>query len=114
MARWVQEWSDEEQRYVMVPRDSAAAKRDSEAGIIVRGNFDAFHSPVDGSLIRNHRDLEEHNRRNNVVSSSEFSDDWYKQKAQERARLYTGERSASERQARGEEIHRIIERLERQ
>lgn len=34
----------------------------------VKGNFDAFRSPVDGSLIATQNDLSEHNKRNNVVN----------------------------------------------
>lgn len=34
----------------------------------VKGNFDAFRSSVDGSLIRTTRELQEHNKRNNVVN----------------------------------------------
>lgn len=33
---------------------------------IVTGKFEAFRSNLDGSLIRNQRELEDHNRRNNV------------------------------------------------
>lgn len=31
-------------------------------------SFDAFKSPVDGSIISTHRELAEHNKRNNVVN----------------------------------------------
>ena len=34
----------------------------------VKGNFDAFQSTVDLSVIRNERDLREHNKRNDVIS----------------------------------------------
>ena len=34
----------------------------------VKGQFDAFQSTVDLSIIRNERDLREHNQRNNVIS----------------------------------------------
>jgi putative FmdB family regulatory protein len=34
----------------------------------VKGNFDAFKSSVDGSLIRTNRELQEHNKRNSVVN----------------------------------------------
>ena len=34
----------------------------------VSGRFEPFKSSVDGSIIRNRYELEEHNRRNNVVS----------------------------------------------
>lgn len=36
----------------------------------VRGRWGAFKSTVDGSIIRNERELAEHNRRNNVESMS--------------------------------------------
>lgn len=32
----------------------------------VRGRFEPFVSTIDGTLIKNHRDMDEHNRRNNV------------------------------------------------
>ena len=35
---------------------------------VVLGKFDAFTSMVDGTLIRNKRELSEHNRRNGVVN----------------------------------------------
>ena len=42
----------------------------------VTGKFDAFKSTVDGSIIRTNRELQEHNRRNNVVSMADgFSED---------------------------------------
>ena len=34
----------------------------------VKGQFDAFQSTVDLSVIRNERDLREHNKRNDVIS----------------------------------------------
>ncbi len=62
-----------------IPVDEAAAKQDAAAGklVPVARNFDAFVSPVDGSLVRNHKELAEHNRRNNVVNSAEFSPEFF-------------------------------------
>lgn len=37
----------------------------------VTGKFEAFKSPVDGSLVRSARDLAEHNTRNGVVNIQE-------------------------------------------
>lgn len=37
----------------------------------VKGKFDAFMSPVDGSVIANEHDLIEHNKRNSVVQIQE-------------------------------------------
>lgn len=45
----------------------------------VSGRFEPFKSTVDGTVIRNRKDLEEHNRRNNVVSVADgFTDDQVK------------------------------------
>jgi len=42
----------------------------------VTGKFDSFISSVDGSLITSQRDMQEHNRRNNVVNMADgYSDD---------------------------------------
>lgn len=41
----------------------------------VKGNFDAFRSPVDGSVISTSRALSEHNTRNQVVNLHEGYDD---------------------------------------
>ena len=41
----------------------------------MRGKFEAFKSNVDGTIINGSRDLEEHNRRNNVVCMADgYSD----------------------------------------
>lgn len=114
MARWRQVWSEEEQKYVLVPLDQVAAERDARMGIIVRGNFDAFRSHVDGTVIQTHRQLEEHNRRNGVVPVQEFDQSFFDRKARERQKLYQGEHSTQEKFRRKQEIHEIINRLERQ
>ena len=44
---------------------------------LVTGKFDAFRSPVDGTLIKSKRDLENHNRRNGVVN---LNDGWSEEK----------------------------------
>ena len=41
----------------------------------VTGKFEPFKSHVDGSLITSQRELQEHNRRNNVVSMADGYDD---------------------------------------
>lgn len=42
----------------------------------VTGKFDPFVSPVDGSLITSQREMQEHNRRNNVVNMADgYSDE---------------------------------------
>ena len=56
-------WRQDKDTGEFIPIDEAA--RQSDGLIHVRG-FEAFRSPVDGSIIRNHRDLDHHNKRNNV------------------------------------------------
>jgi len=42
----------------------------------VRGRFEPFRSNVDGTIIANHRDMDEHNRRNGVVCLADgYSDE---------------------------------------
>jgi S-adenosylmethionine synthetase len=42
----------------------------------VNNRFDAFKSNVDGSIIKSKRDLNDHNKRNNVISLADgYSDD---------------------------------------
>ena len=43
---------------------------------IVFGRFEPFKSPVDGSLIRTAREMQEHNKRNNVINVADgYSDE---------------------------------------
>jgi len=41
----------------------------------VKGKFEPFRSVVDGSIITTQREMDEHNRRNNVVSLADGYDD---------------------------------------
>ena len=98
-----------------IPVDDAARRRDGAgADIIVRGKFDSFVSPVDGSLIRNHRDLENHNKRNDVVNAAEFTPEFYAEKRKKRERLYKGELTRQESLQRKQQIYEIMTRMERQ
>lgn len=56
----------------------------------IRGDIEAFVSPVDGTVVGGRRQLRDHNRRNDVVNSQEFSPEFYAQKAAERADHYNG------------------------
>lgn len=79
----------------------------------IQGTFDAFHSPVDGSLIASHKALREHNARNGVVDSREYSPEYYQRKAAERARYFSGEHRTPEEVYRAkQQIHELIVRAE--
>jgi len=111
VARWRQVWDEDQEKYVMVPRDESAAARDASNGIIIRGNFDAFKSPIDGSLIKNHRDYENHCKKHNVVPSAEFSPEYYARKEKERASVFQGKHSKEQEWQRKAQINEIINNL---
>ena len=99
-------WRQDRETGKLYPVDEAAAKRDAQSGVsIVRDNFEPFRSVVDGTVISNHRQLEEHNRRNNVVLADEFDQSHYRQREEERRKLYTGEFTKKERLQRRQEIY---------
>ncbi len=110
--RWRQVWDEEAGKYVMVPRDEAA-RRGSRDGIIVKGKFDAFQSPIDGTAIRTQRQYEDHCKKHNVVPSAEFSPEFYERKAKEREKFFKQEHTPEERWRRRAEINEIINTLER-
>lgn len=112
MARWRQ--CSETGKFI--PIDESAARRDFAQGKnlnIIRGNFEAFKSPVDGTIIDGHRAMENHNKRNDVVSASEYSPEYYAQKAKEREDFFNGKHSREELFKRKQEIYDTIIRAER-
>jgi len=112
MARWRQVYNEETGKSEFIPIDEAAARRDG-SGTSLHTAFEPFVSPVDGSVISDRRQLREHNARNNVVQTSEYGTEHWETKRKERERLYTGQHSAAEKQARKMEIHEAIMRAER-
>ena len=106
--RWRQKYNKETGKSEFIPIDEAAAREDIAQGktlSIIRGNFDAFRSPVDGSIIATHRDLENHNKRNSVVNSAEFSPEFLEGKRKERERILRGEHTREEKFERKREIY---------
>lgn len=95
----------------MIPVDDAARKKD---GIFIgAAEFNAFKSPIDGAIITTRRQYEDHMERHNVVPAAEFTPEFYRKKAEERARLYNGEHTSAEKHARKMEIAGIYEHHER-
>ncbi len=109
MPRWIQRVRKDGTTY-MEPRDEAAKRYD---GHFVQGDIESFVSPVDGTVISDRRQLEEHNKRNNVVNTAEFGTDHWDRKAKERADFYEGKRTARQTQKDRMEINEIINHLER-
>jgi hypothetical protein len=90
------------------PRDESAARIDEIQGKnlnIIRGNFDAFRSSVDQTIISSQRDYDNHNKRNGVVNASEFSPEYYAGKAKEREKFFKGEHTSEESFARKQELY---------
>jgi len=87
---------------------------DSGTGIFPGAKpFESFVSPVDGSVVRNHRELQDHNKRNGVVLSNEFTPEFYERKRKEREQVFSGERSREEVFRARQEIYESIVRAER-
>ena len=89
-------WRQDRHTLEMIPVDEAARKLSGESHAIHANNFDAFKSPIDGTIIRNKRDYDNHNKRNNVVNAKEFSPEYYATKQKERDRVLSGERTKDE------------------
>jgi hypothetical protein len=81
--RWRQSFNEETGKYEFIPTDDAA--RQNNMGHAIHGDIKEFVSPVDGSVISDRKGLREHNKRNNVVNTQEFSKEYYERKAKERA-----------------------------
>ena len=108
MARWRQAIVNGKSEFI--PIDESARKAD---GHYIQGDIESFVSPVDGSVISDRRQLEEHNRRNNVVNAGEFTPEHYEQKAKERANFYQSNHGRRETLKRKQEIYENIMRAER-
>lgn len=72
----------------------------------VKGNFEPFVSVVDGTVIRTNRDMQEHNKRNNVVNLADGYDD-----ATVRAGTFNKRPEKSKREL-AEDISQSIRKLE--
>lgn len=107
-------WRQDKETGNLVPIDESAYSRDVSAGVFPGAqSFEAFRSTVDGSLIRNRKELEEHNKRNGVVLADEFSPSYYERKAKERADFFQGRVSRQEQLQRRQQIYEIMVRAER-
>lgn len=84
-----------------------------DAGAAIHGDIEPFVSPVDGTVISDRKQLREHNKRNDVVNSQEFSQQWLDKKAKERQDFFDGKLSRKETQARKEQLNETINRAEK-
>jgi len=76
-------------------------------------HFEAFKSPIDGSIIRNSRELKAHCDRHNVVPAGEFSKEFFERKAREREKFYKGHVDPKVSFQRKQQLYEAITRAER-
>lgn len=115
MARWIQKYDKATNTSRFIPVDEQAKRRDIAEGkttLIIRDNFEPFRSIVDGALIASHRDLENHNKRNGVVNTAEFSPEYLERKQAERLRRERGEKTRAESLAAKRELYEKVIRAE--
>lgn len=110
MPRWRQVFNEETGKSEFIPIGDGHSRVAAPA---VHGDIQPFVSPVDGTLITDRKQLREHNKRNNVVSASEFDDSHYKRRAEEKQRLLNGEHTREEKFARKQELYNQLIRAER-
>lgn len=110
MPRWRQVVNEDgTSRFVRI--DEAKTRQRSHA---IHGEISRFVSPIDGSVIDDRKQMREHCERHGVVPAQEFSADHYRQKAEERARFFTGESTRQETHQRRQQMWEIANRLERE
>ena len=90
MPRWRQNPKTLELEEIKI--DSGA----SPESATVRGDFEPFVSPIDGTVISGRKSYDEHCKKHNVVPAAEFTPEFYERKAKERADHYTGQKSKGE------------------
>lgn len=110
MPRWIQKVNEDgTSRFVPVGADTGAENQSAA----VHGDISSFVSPIDGSVIADRKQYREHCERHGVVPAQEFSAEHYKQKAEERARYFTGEHTREETLKRRQQMYEIANQLER-
>ena len=102
-------WRQDRNTGEFVPIDNAARRA---SGTAIHGDIESFVSPVDGSVITDRKQLREHNIRNDVVNSAEFSQEWLIKKATERQDFFDGKLSKEDTRARKEMLNEKINRAE--
>lgn len=112
--RWKQVYNPELGKHEMVPIDEAAFKRDHGTGPIIRGNFDAFKSPIDGEVITTQRQYDDYCKKHNVVPMAAFGNDHFERAERERAKVFKAEHSPQEQWERRAQLNELINQMERQ
>lgn len=105
--------------YELVEAHRVQQARERTLDVFVQADLEPFRSVVDNSIISSRRDLNEHNRRNNVVSQAEFGTEkerasFYARKEKERADVYQGTTNTHVgKRMKQERIQHIIEAMQK-
>jgi hypothetical protein len=98
---------------IEISRSGASVAETGSPGHIIKGSFDPYVSPIDGSIIRTQRDLDNHNKKHNVVLQAEFGDGYFEKKAQERVNFFQAKVGRKEQLERRRMFYEILTRAER-
>ena len=104
-------WRQDRHTGEFIPIDESARTFRASA---IHGDIQSFVSPVDGTVITDRKQLREHNKRNNVVSASEFDQNYYDGKAKERSDFFQGKHDRKETLERKQELYEKWTQLERE
>ncbi len=104
-------WKQDYKTGKLIPIDKTGLRRYSTSAVIGSTYFEPFISPVDNSLVRNVRELRNHNARNDVVDCREYNPEYFAKAARKRRDFFDGKRSLKETQKRKTEIREIVNML---
>ena len=97
----------------LVPADEYYAQKQVSSAAVVN-DIEPFVSPIDGSVIGSRTDLRNHNARHGVIQQLEYGDTHSREAEKRRHDHYLGRRSTEESFRRKQQIHEIINRMERE
>lgn len=109
-----QSYVQDPETHKLIPKEEwleLQARRLGDAPVVV-DDIKPFVSPIDGSVIGSNRDLRNHNARHNVVQALEYGT--HSEAARKRREDYfEGKVDPRIRQRRREQIHELINHMER-
>ena len=106
VARWIQD----PETGKLIPAEEY--QRDDPSAPYVQGDIESFKSPIDGSIISDRAHLRAHNKRHGVTDSRDYSGEYFKSKAAERASILSSDNEKAKR-ARIDTLNQNFDRFMR-
>lgn len=95
-----------------IPKEIYRRRSKGSMGIMIhRDCIDEFVSPIDGSVVRGRKQLNEHMKKHGVTGTSDFNNHW-KEKRNEQRDYYAGKSEKHRREIR-KELVRSLKRHDR-